>query len=210
MNYTEFKTAIQDYCQNTETSFVTHNDEFLKHTERKIYRRVNLKVLRKNSSGTVTLGTEYLTTPTDFLAPYSLAVVTASRHGYLLFKDVNFIREAYPNPATTGTPKYYAVFDDDALLLGPTPDANSAVQLHYFHFPETIVTATNTWLGDNGEECLLAGCMVEALGYLKAEQDTLAYWKSQYEECISRLKEDHESKSQTDEYAYGALRIPPS
>lgn len=210
MNYTEFKTAIQDYAENTETKFVTNNDLFLKHTERKVYRRVNLKVLRKNSSGNLTLGTEYLTTPTDFLAPYSLSVITSSRHGFLIFKDVNFIREAYPNSSTTGTPKYYSVFDDDALLVGPTPDANSAVQLHYFHFPTTIVTATNTWLGDNAEECLLAGAMVEAYGFMKGPQDMIDHWKNQYEECITRLKEDHESKSQTDEYAYGALRIPPS
>ena len=210
MDYTEFKTAIQDYCQNTETAFVTHNDTFLTHAECTIYRRVNLKVLRKNSSGNVTSGTEYLATPTDFLAPYSLALIVGGKHKYMLFKDVNFIREAYPDASATAESKYYGIFDDDALILGATPDSNYPVQLHYFHFPTTIVTATNTWLGDNAEEALFRGAMIEALGFLKAEPDIIAFWRQQFEESIAMLKNEYESKAQTDAYAYGSLRIPPS
>ena len=210
MNYTAFKTAIQNYAQNDETSFVTNNDLFLKHAEQKIYRRVNLKVLKKNSSGNVTSGTEYLTTPTDFLAPYSLMVIVSGRHTALLFKDVNFIREAYPAAATTSVPKYYGIFDDNAFILGPTPDSSYAMELHYFHIPETIVTATNTWLGDNAEEALLAGAMVEAYSYLKGPADMLEYWKIEREDCIQMLKNEYESKAETDAYAYGSLRTPPS
>lgn len=209
MNYTNLKTAIQDYCENDETSFVTHNDEFIKHAERNIYRMVNLKVLRKNSSGNLTSGSEYLTTPSDFLAPYSLAIINNSRTEYLLFKDVNFIREAYPNATATNPPKYYGIFDDNAFLVGPTPDSSYSVQLHFFHFPETIVTATTTWLGDNAEEALLRGAMIQAHGYLKSPAEDITYWTKLYDESLAQLKEEHESKLQTDEYAYGALRSAP-
>lgn len=210
MNYTDLKTAIQDYVQSTQTALVSHLDDFIKAAERNIYRLVNLKVLRKNSSGNLSSGSEYLTTPTDFQAPYSLAIINSSRTEYLLFKDVNFIREAYPNATTEGTPKYYGIFDDDAFIVGPTPNSAYPVQLHYFHFPETIVTATNTWLGDNAEEVLLRACMVQAYGFQKGPDDMIAYWTKLYDESIAQLKEEHESKLQTDEYAYGALRIAPS
>jgi len=209
MNITEFRTAIQDYAQNTETSFVTNNDLFLKHAELKIYRRVNLKVLRKNSSGSLTTSNRFLTTPTDFLTPYSLSIVNGGRHEYLLYKDVSFIHEAYPAASTTGTPKVYGIFDDDAFIVGPTPDSNYSAELYYFHIPTSIVTATNTWLGDNAEEALLAAAMVEAHSYLKAAEDVMAYWKQEREDCIQMLKNEYESKAQTDAYAYGALRTPP-
>jgi len=167
-------------------------------------------VLRKNSTGTTTTSNRYLQTPTDFLAPYSLTLVVSSRDVFMLFKDVNFIRQAYPNPTTTSQPKYYALFDDSAFLLGPTPDSAYSAELHYFHLPTSIVTATNTWLGDNAEEALLAAAMVEAYSYLKGPQDMIDYWKQEREDCIAMLKNEYESKAQTDAYAYGTLRVPPS
>ena len=148
MNYTNLKQAIQDYTENTETSFVNHLDDLIKQAEQRIYNTVQLPAFRRNSTGTTTASNTYVETPSDFLAPYSLAVISSSVYTYLLNKDVNWIREAYNNASTTGLPKYYALFDDDTLLLAPTPDAAYSLELHYYHYPSSIVSQSTTWIGD--------------------------------------------------------------
>ena len=172
MNYTELKTNINDVCEQTFT-----DDElklFTQQAEQTIYNTVQIPALRKNQTGTLTLGNEYLTMPTDMLFVYSLAIVNSSNYVYLLNKDVNFIREAYPNPDTTGTPVHYAVFDQTSLVVGPTPDANYSSEIHFGYYPESIVTAGTTWLGDEFDSALLNGALLEAIRFQKGEADMVA------------------------------------
>ena len=177
MNYTNLVQAIKDYTENTETSFVSHIDEIIKQAEQRIYNEVQIPNLRKNSTGTTTSSNTYLQTPSDFLAPYSLAVLnSSSNYSYLLNKDVNWIREAYNSSSTTGLPKYYALFDDDTFILAPTPDATYTVELHYYYYPTSIVSAATTWLGDNYEQVLLYGCLLEAYTYMKGDADLMTLY----------------------------------
>ena len=210
MNYTNLKQAIQDYTENTETSFVNHLDDFIKQAEQRIYNTVQLPALRKNSTGKTTASTTYIETPDDFLAPYSLAVISSSVYTYLLNKDVNWIREAYNNASTTGLPKYYALFDDDTLLLAPTPDAAYSLELHYYHYPSSLVSQSTTWLGDNYEEVLLYGCIMEAYTYMKGDADLLAVYKSRYDEGINALKMLGDGKDRRDAYRSGQVRYEVS
>jgi|TARA_R110001599_G_scaffold256253_2_gene456459 hypothetical protein len=210
MNYTNLKQAIQDYTENTETSFVNHLDDFIKQAEQRIYNTVQLPALRKNSTGKTTASTTYIETPDDFLAPYSLAVISSSVYTYLLNKDVNWIREAYNNASTTGLPKYYALFDDNTLLLAPTPDVAYDLELHYYHYPSSIVSQSTTWLGDNYEEVLLYGCIMEAYTYMKGDADLLAVYKSRYDEGINALKMLGDGKDRRDAYRSGQVRYEVS
>jgi|TARA_R100000995_G_scaffold67768_1_gene36403 hypothetical protein len=210
MNYTNLKQAIQDYTENTETSFVNHLDDFIKQAEQRIYNTVQLPALRRNSTGTTTASNTYVETPSDFLAPYSLAVISSSVYTYLLNKDVNWIREAYNNASTTGLPKYYALFDDDTLLLAPTPDAAYSLELHYYHYPSSIVSQSTTWLGDNYEEVLLYGCIMEAYTYMKGDADLLAVYKGRYDEGIKALKMLGDGKDRRDAYRSGQVRYEVS
>ena len=207
MNYTNLVQAIKDYTENTEPSFVSHIDEIIKQAEQRIYNEVQIPNLRKNSTGTTTSSNTYLQTPSDFLAPYSLAVLnSSSNYSYLLNKDVNWIREAYNSSSTTGLPKYYALFDDDTFILAPTPDATYTVELHYYYYPTSIVSAATTWLGDNYEQVLLYGCLLEAYTYMKGDADLMTLYKSRYDEGMKQLKMLGDGKDRRDTYRSGQVR----
>ena len=205
--YTTLKSAMQDYLQNTETTFVNDIATIIVQAENRILKAVQLPDFRKNTTGTMTSDSAYLGTPSDFMAPYSLAL-DSSGYEYLLFKDVNFIREAYPVSSTTGTPKHYALFDDESFILGPTPDSGYTVELHYFYKPTSITASGDgtSWLGDNAENALLYGCLVEGYTFMKGDQDMMAVYQKQYEDSLGRLKSLAEGYSTTDSYRSGAVR----
>lgn len=205
--FTTLKAAIQDYLETTESTFVDNLPTIIQQAEDRILKSVQLPDFRANKTGNMTAGVVYLSMPSDFLAPYSLSV---NNNGYefLLFKDVSFIRELYPDPAATGVPKYYAIFDDNTFIVGPTPNADFSVELHYFYKPESItVSATGTsWLGDNAESTLLYGCLVEAYSFLKGDPDLLQLYNGRYEDALAKLKGLGEGYSTTDSYRSGAVR----
>jgi hypothetical protein len=209
MNYTELKINIQDICENSFT-----DDQlamFTQQAEQKIYNTVQIPALRKNVTGTLTSGVTYLSAPTDFLYSYSLAVVDGSgAYTYLLNKDVNFLREAYPNPTATGLPKHYAYFDDATFLLGPTPDSAYEMELHYGYYPESIVTAGTTWLGDEFDSALLNGALVEAIRFMKGEQDIVAMYDKLFVQALGLLKNLGDGKLREDTYRSGQVRNPVS
>ena len=207
MNYTELVTEIQSYVENT---FVTADiNTFIEQAEQRIYNTVQLPALRKNVTGTLTLGNKYLGIPSDWLSTFSLAVVDGSgNYEYLLNKDVNFIRQAYPSPSDTGIPKYYAIFDDSAFILGPTPDSGYSTELHYYYYPESIVTASTTWLGDNFDSVLLYGALLEAYTYMKGETDVIAEYQKRYDEALALLKQLGDGKNRQDTYRSGQIRVP--
>ena len=212
MNYTELKTAVEDYTENTfsATDFAIMTEL----AEQKIYNSVQLPSLRKNVTGTLTSGNQYLSAPTDFLSVFSLAVFSGSGpYTYLLNKDVNFIREAYPTPTSTGTPKYYAIFgptsgdpNELTLILGPTPDASISTELHYFYYPQSIVDSGTSWLGDNFESALFNAVMVEAARFMKAEPDIVALYDEQYQQSLTLLKNLGDGKLRQDAYRSGQVR----
>ncbi len=207
MNYTQLVQAIKDYTESTETSFVSHIDEIIKQSEKKIYNEVQLPYLRKNVTGNATLGNKYVQTPTDFLAVYSMAIIdSSSDQHFLLNKDVNFIREAYAGASTQAQPKYYALFDHNTFILGPTPDSAYNVELHYYYYPTSIVTASTTWLGDNYEQALLYACLVQAYTYLKGDPDLMANYQKQYQENMVQLKMLGDGKDRRDAYRSGQVR----
>jgi hypothetical protein len=216
MTYDELVTAVQDYCENTFPT--TDMNTFIRQAEQRIYNTVQLASLRKNMMGTLSANNKYLAAPADFLSTYSLAVVDADgNYQYLLNKDVNFIREAYPNPSTTGLPKHYAIFgpnsalpDELSFILGPTPSSNFAVELHFYYYPESIVTAGTTWLGDNFDSALLNGTMVEAIRYMKGEADMVKMYQDMYISSIGLLKNLGDGKQRMDAYRDGQVRIPVS
>lgn len=205
--YTTLKTAIQDYLETTESSFVTNLPIFITQAEERILRSVQLPDFRKNVTGSMSSGNTYLSMPSDFISPYSLALDN-SGYEYLIFKDVNFIREAYPVSSTTGTPKYYAVFDDTCFIVGPTPDANYTVELHYMYKPESITVSADgtSWLGDNAENALLYGSIIEAYTYLKGDPDIMGMYLKRYEEALLSLKALGEGYNTTDSYRSGTVR----
>ena len=209
MNYTELKTNIEDICENSFT-----DDQlamFTQQAEQKIYNTVQIPALRKNVTGTLTAANKYLSTPSDFLWSYSLAVVDASGvYHFLLNKDVNFMREAYPNPTDTGLPKHYAYFDDDTFIVGPTPDSSYTSELHYGYYPQSIVTAGTTWLGDEFDSALLNGALIEAIRFMKGEQDIVAMYEKLYLQAITLLKGLGDGKLREDAYRSGQFRIPVS
>lgn len=214
MNYTELKANIADICENEFTD--AEYAMFTQQAEQRIYNTVQLANLRKNVTGTLTQGDKYLSCPTDFLSVYSLAIADAQdNYTFLLNKDVNFIREAYPNPSTGGAPKHYAIFgpksnDDNELvfIVGPTPDASYTAELHYFYMPESIVTAGSTWLGDNFDSALLNGALVEAIRYMKGEADLVKLYQDMYVQAITLLKNLGDGKQRMDAYRDGQVRLP--
>jgi hypothetical protein len=214
MNYAELVTAVEDYTENT---FPTVDmNTFIEQAEQKIYNIVQLPALRKNVTGTLTANNKYLACPNDFLSVFSLAVVLPTgEYTYLLDKDVNFIREAYPSPTSTGVPKFYAIFGprlgdptELSLILGPTPNANLTAELHYFYYPESIVTAGTSWLGDNFDSALLNATLMEALTYMKGEADMLALYKNRFDESMFLLKQLGDGKNRQDAYRNGQVRVP--
>jgi len=207
MTYTELVAAINSYCENSFTT--TDVNTFIDAAEQRIYNSVQLPDLRKNVTGSVTSGNKYLAVPSDWLATFSLAIVTtAGDYEFLLNKDVNFIREAYPNPTTTGTPAHYAQFDDTTFILGPTPDATYTAELHYLYYPESIVTASTSWLGDNFDSTLLYGSLLEAYTFLKGEKDVMEYYQKRYDDAMNMLKQLADGKNRRDTYRSGQIRYP--
>lgn len=218
MNYAELTANIQDICENTFTA-----DElamFTKQAEQKIYNTVQIAYLRRNVTGTLTINNKYLSTPADFLSVYSIAVIKADgSYEFLLNKDVNFIRQAYPTPTSTGLPKYYAIFgptttsgnppvdtNELSIILGPTPNSSYSVELHYFFYPESIVTAGTSWLGDNFDSALLNGALIEAIRFIKGEADVIANYDKLYLQSIMLLKQLGDGKQRQDSYRSGQFR----
>jgi hypothetical protein len=233
MTYTELITAIQTYTENTfpsttladstVVSSTTQLNRFITQAEQRIYNSVQFPSLRKNVTGSVTTSNKYLSCPDDFLSTYSLAVVDASgNYEYLLNKDVNFIRQAYPNPTTdTGLPKYYALFgptvntstitNELSFMVGPTPDASYTVELHYYYYPVSITLASSgqTWLGDNFDTVLLYGSLVEAYTYMKGEQDIITLYDTKYKEALALAKRLGDGLERSDAYRSGQARVAP-
>tara|TARA_R110002049_G_scaffold22529_3_gene80646 strand:+ start:246 stop:887 length:642 start_codon:yes stop_codon:yes gene_type:complete len=205
--FTTLKTAIQDYLETTETTFVTNLPTIITQAEQRILRTCQIPDLRKNETGTLSQGNAYLTMPTGFLASYSLAIDN-SGYDYLVFKDVNFVREAYPVEATEGVPKYYSIFDDTRFIIGPTPDQNYAVELHFMYEPESITTAASgtSWLGSNAENALLNACLVEGYTFLKGDPTQMEWYNAKYEDAVARLKSLGEGYDTTDNFRSGAVR----
>ena len=206
MNYTQLTTAIQSYVENEFTT--TDIDVFITQAEQRIFNTVQIANLRKNVTGALTQDKQYLTLPSDWLDTFSLAVLdSSSSYSYLINKDVNFIREAYPVAGDNkGLPQYYALFDDTTLILGPTPDSGYTMELHYYYYPETITTATTTWLGDNFSSVLLYGSILEAYTFLKGEPDMMAEYQKRYDTSLAMLKELAEYKNRNDTYRAGQGR----
>jgi hypothetical protein len=209
MNYSELVTEIQSYVEN---EFATADiNTFIQQAEQRIYNSVQLPAIRKNVTGSLTIGNKYLSVPTDWLATFSLAVIDAAgEYQYLLNKDVNFIRAAYPTTAVLdrGLPEYYAIFDSNSFILGPTPDAAYTAELHYYYYPESIVTAGTTWLGDNFDSALLYGALLEAYTYMKGESDVLQGYQQRYQETLALLKMLGDGKDRRDAYRSGQVRYP--
>jgi hypothetical protein len=208
--FTTLKTAIQDYTQNTESTFVTNLPTLIVQAENRIIKSVELPNFRQNVTGTLTSGNPYLSTPSDYLYPFSLAVLDSSNnYDYLLNKDVSFIREAYPTASTTGSPKFYAQFDDDTFIVAPSPDANLTVELHYFYIPESITVASSgeSWLGSNATEALLYASLVEAYTFMKGEPDILSGYENRFKEALERLTLESDGYNRRDAYRDGYRKI---
>jgi hypothetical protein len=209
MNYSQLVTLIQDYVQSTETSFVANIPNFVQLAEERIFNSVQIPDIRRNQIGTLTPSNKYLSVPADWLATFSLAVIASDgSQSFLLDKDVNFIRECYPDPSTNGVPKFYAIFDANTFILGPTPDSNYQVELHYYYYPESIVTAGTSWLGNNFETVLLYGALREAYIYLKGEADMIANYEQKYQEALAQLLRMGDGLNRRDAYRSGQVRVP--
>ena len=200
--YATLKTAIQDYCDTSETTFDNNLSLFIKESEERILKNVDMPVFRKNVTGTATTGVTYLESPTYFLAPYSLAVISSSVYSYLLLKHVSFIRDYTPNASTTGLPKYYALFDDTTFLLGPTPDEDYSFELHYKFRPASLTAgaeSATTWLSENAPDALLYGSLVEAVSFLKAPEE-LPQYEQRFKDAVGALARIGEGYGVRDEY----------
>lgn len=226
MNYSTLFKTIQGYLENDFPSFAGADssgsgtstftakqqiDTFIKQAEERIYNSVQFPQFRRNQTGTLTVTNSYLSLPSDFLAVYELAVIdpTTSAYEYLLNKDVSYIRASYPIPTTSGIPKYYALFDENTLLVGPTPAANYTVELHYFYYPESITVAASgqTWLGDNFDMALLYGALVEGYTFMKGETDVIANYGKRYEEAMILAKRLGDGMDRRDAYRSGQIRM---
>lgn len=218
MTYTELVNAIKAYTENYDADFEAYIDTFIRQTETRVYNSVQIPALRRNVTGLLTAENKYLSAPTDFLAVYSMAVVDLDgQYHYLLDKDVNFIREAYPSPSDLGLPLYYGIFGptviNDAVtteltfILGPTPDEGYTVEMHYYYYPDSIVTAGTTWLGDNFDPILLYGSLREAYLFMKGEVDIIQNVDAKYNEAMGQLKRLGDGLERQDAYRSGQVRI---
>jgi hypothetical protein len=201
VNYTELTANIQEICENEFDA--DQLAMFTQQAEQKIYSSIDLPAQRFNDTGTLTISNKYVAMPTGMLYVYSFAVIDNGEYYYLLNKDVNFIREAYPNPNTTGRPQHYAFFDKDTMILGPTPNLAYTVEFHYSAYPESIVTAGTTWLGDNFDSALLNGALIEAIRFMKGEPDIIANYEKLYLQSITLLKNLSDGKLRQDMYRDG-------
>ncbi len=222
MNYSTLFQTIQAYAENnfpdtvvstttaTTTSFLTKDqvDTFIRQAEQRIYNSVNLPVMRENVTGNCTSGNRFLSTPIDWLSTFSLARINADgSYDYLLNKDVEFIRESFPIPATTGAPTHYAIFDENTFILGPTPDADYTMELLYYAYPASIVTSGTTWLGTNFDSALLYGSLLEAYAFMKGEKDVNDNYVARYNEALAMLKQLGEGKDRQDTYRTTQTRV---
>ena len=202
------KTAIQDYTQNSETTFVNNLSRFIINAEERIFKEVQLDVFRKNVNGDLTSGNKFLTKPTDYLSTFSLSIINSSENVFLLRKHPTFLQDYTPNPSTTGVPQYYADFDETTFIVAPTPSSALTAELHYYHKP-TSITATSdgtSWLGTNAELALLYASLVEAYTFMKGEADMFQIYNARYQEALAYLKNLGEGKNTRDEYRYDKLR----
>ena len=211
MNYATLVALLQDYTQNSSTEFVAAIPDIVKLAEDRIYQSVQISALKRNATSNFLLGNKYLAVPDDFLAGYSMAVKSASGvYSYLLEKEVGYINEAFPNPAATGVPRYYALFNESTFVVAPTPSAFLEVELHYFYEPPSIVTAGTSWLGDNTESVLFYGSLCEAYVYMKGETDLQGLYRQRYDEALGRLKNLGEGMDKRDNFRLDMPRIAPT
>lgn len=224
MNYAQLFETIKGYVENdfpntswtgsdgSSTVTLTSTEQintFIQQAEQRVFNTVQLLDLRKNVTGNCTASNKYLSVPSDWLATFSIAVIDGDgNYEYLLNKDVNFIRQSFPNPNDEGLPTHYAYFDENSFILGPTPDDNYAVELHYFYYPQSIVVAGTSWLGDNFDSVLLYGSLLEAYTFMKGEQDVIAEYQKRYDEAMIMLKQLGEGKNRQDMYRSGQVRYP--
>jgi len=217
MNYTQLTASIKAYCENDFPQAVgagglTSAEQiarFVQQAEQRIYNSIQFPALRKNVTGNATASNKYLATPVDWLATFSLARINADgSYEYLLNKDVNYIREAFPFPAVSGAPTHYAIFDENTFILGPTPDASYSMELHYFYYPQSITTAGTTWLGDNLDSLLLYGSLLEAAAFMKSEADVIKNYSDRYNEAFAMGKQLGDGKDRQDMYRSGQVRYP--
>ena len=209
--YATLKTAIQDYTDNAESTFVSNLALFIKEAEERVFKNVQLSLFRRNVSGDTTASNKYLNIPSDFLAPFSLSVVNDSAHEFLEYKDVNFVQSFTPNPATTGTPRYYSLFGISNFILAPTPDAIYTAELHYYYRPASLTAGADsgtTWLSENAPNAMLYGSLVEAYTFMKGDPDLLNTYNQRFSEAIVSLKNFGEAKEVTDDYTTGMLIKP--
>ena len=210
MNYAELTAQIWAYLQTDDDGLGGMTDTIIRQAEERIVRSVQLPYFRKNVTGNATANNKYLATPSDFLAVFSIAVINAGDQTYLLPKDVAFIREAYPSATAVGVPKYYGIFDENTFILGPTPGSSYDVELHYYYEPASIVDTGTSWLGDNAENALLYGCLVEAYTVLKGETDLMQVYVERYNDAITQLKVLGEGRDRSDTYRNGESRVKPN
>ena len=205
----ELKTAIQDYTDNTETTFVNHLSDFIKGAEDRIFKNVDLELFRKNVTSSLTASDKFLTVPSDYLASFSLQITTSGSEDILLQKDVNFLQEAFPTSASTGVPRFYAVFDVNNFILAPTPNSNYAVELHYYYKPTSLTAGADsgtTWISTNAPFALLYGSLVEAYTYMKGEADMMQQYEKRFTDQLMRLKDLGEARENEDAYRAGLPR----
>lgn len=210
MNYTELKAEIWAYLQTDDDGLGGMTDTIIRQAEERIVRSVQLPYFRKNVTGNATSSNKYLSAPADFLSVYSIAAISDGEQFYLLPKDVAFIREAYPSATATGLPKYYALFDENTFLLGPTPNSNYEMELHYYYEPASIVDTGTSWLGDNAENALLYGCLVEGYTVLKGDPEIMQVYADRYMDALTQLKTLGEGRDRSDTYRNGETRVKPN
>jgi hypothetical protein len=207
----QMKTAIQDYTDNTETLFVSHLPDFIKASEERIFKSVDLDVFRKNVTSAVSLNDKFLTLPSDYLSSFSLQITTAGSEDFLLHKDVNFLQEAYNGSTSTSTPRYYAQFDISNFIVAPTPNANYTVELHYYYRPASLTAGADsgtTWLSTNAPYALLFGSLVDAYIFMKGESDLIQQYEKRFMDQLTRLKDYGEARENSDAYVDGLPRSP--
>tara|TARA_R100001440_G_scaffold18464_1_gene31237 strand:+ start:275 stop:922 length:648 start_codon:yes stop_codon:yes gene_type:complete len=207
--FAELKTAIQDYVDNTETTFVNHLSDFIKASEERIFKNVDLELFRKNVTSALTSSDKFLTIPSDYLSSFSLQVTTAGSESFLLQKDVNFLQEAFDGSASTGLPRYYAVFDINNFIVAPTPNSNYTIELHYYYRPASLTAGADsgtTWLSTNAPFALLYGSLVEAYTYMKGEPDIMQQYEKRFNDQLVRLKDLAEARENSDAYSEGLPR----
>ena len=204
--FAQLKTAIQDYTDNSESSFVSHLSDFIKASEERIFKSVDLDIFRKNVTSSFTSSDKFLTIPSDYLSTFSMQITTAGSEAFLLQKDVNFLQEAYSGSTSTATPRYYAQFDEDNFIVAPTPNSNYAIELHYYYRPTSLTAGADsatTWLSDNAPFALLFGALVDAYIFMKGEPDLIQQYEKRFIDQLTRLKDYGEARENTDAYSEG-------